>query len=133
MKQVIILGLVLVLSGCGGYHSARREGHRAAPTSPATPASATASVTSVRVAPIAFGPISQACLASDRKARSRALCGCIQAVANDTLSGTDQQRAVAFYNDPHLAQMTRQSDRVRDERFWQAYKAYGERATQICR
>lgn len=131
MKQVIILGLAVALAGCGGYHSAKRSGHRAAPVNPSTAAAAAAPV--ARSMPMAFGPISQACLGSDRKARSRALCGCIQAVANQTLSGAQQNRAVAFYGDPHLAQQIRQSDRASDERFWESYKAYGERAEQICR
>ncbi len=83
--------------------------------------------------PSASGPISQACLASDRTARSRALCGCIQAVANQTLGGSDQRRAASFYSDPQRAQEVRQSDRSSDEAFWEAYKAYGARAEQICR
>ena len=123
------MGLVLLLAGCGGYHKARRDGHRAEPVVPVT----RVAVPAAQAVPIAHGPISRACLASDRKARSRALCGCIQAVADQTLSGPQQNRAVAFYRDPHLAQEIRQSDRASDERFWQAYKAYGARAEQICR
>jgi hypothetical protein len=81
---------------------------------------------------MASGPINQACLASDRKARSRALCGCIQAAANQTLTGAQQRRAVAFYSNPQLAQDIRQSDSPNDERFWEAYRAYGERAERLC-
>ncbi len=113
MRQVFILGLVLVLAGCGGGD--RFSGDKVA-----------------RGAPMAFGPISKACMASDRKARSRALCGCIQAAADQTLSGSQQRRAVKFYRDPHSAQEIRQSDRPSNERFWKAYADYGKRARQLC-
>ena len=39
----------------------------------------------------------------------------------------------SFYRNPHQAQEIRQSDRGRDESFWKAYRAYGERAEQLCR
>lgn len=81
----------------------------------------------------ASGPLQRACLASDRRARSRALCGCIQAAANQTLSAGQQQRAVSFYSDLHNAQEVRQSDRGSDEAFWEAYRAYGARAERMCR
>lgn len=81
---------------------------------------------------MASGPISAACMQSDRKARSRALCGCIQAVANDTLSSAEQRRAVRFYRDPQSAQDVRQSKRPADERFWRAYSSYTQRAERIC-
>jgi hypothetical protein len=71
-------------------------------------------------------------MASDREARSRALCGCIQWAANQTLSSSQQRRAVKFYQDPHLAQEIRQSDRAANETFWLAYKAYGEAAQAVC-
>ena len=122
MKNIVILGLILTLAGCGGVHRFKDKGKPA--PSRSTPSSA---------APIASGPISNACMASDRKARSRALCGCIQAVADQTLSGRDQSRAVAFYKDPHKAQEVRQSDRASDERFWDAYVAYSKRAAATCR
>lgn len=116
MKQAIILGLTVLLAGCGGGGGDRfRAG--------SGPSSGV---------PMASGPLNQACLASNRKARSRALCGCIQAAANQTLTSSQQRRAVAFYADPHLAQEVRQSDRASDERFWDAYRAYGERAERLC-
>lgn len=82
--------------------------------------------------PEASGPINSACLSSDRAARSRKLCGCIQAVANQTLNSSQQTRAATFYRSPHEAQVVRQSDRATDERFWEAYRAYGERSEKIC-
>ncbi|MEO1138713.1 MAG: hypothetical protein AAFW87_04575 [Pseudomonadota bacterium] len=39
---------------------------------------------------------------------------------------------MAFYNDPHRAQEVRQSDRSNDERFWEAYREYGDRAKRLC-
>lgn len=113
MKTVLLLGLVLGLAGCGGAN--RFEGDPRAGR------------------PVASGPISDVCLRSDRKARSPALCGCIQAVANQTLSGAEQRRAVGFYSDPHSAQEVRTSTRLGDQRFWEAYTAYAERAERVCR
>ncbi|WP_366129496.1 hypothetical protein [uncultured Roseovarius sp.] len=107
-----ILGAMLALAGCGGANGFRGD---------------------TRGVPMATGPISNACLQSDRKARSRALCGCVQAVANQTLSGAQQRRAVGFYKNPHSAQEIRQSDRPGDESFWRAYSAYAERAERVCR
>lgn len=112
MKKIVLLSVILGLAGCGGVN--RFEGNTRA------------------VQPMASGPLSNACLTSDRKARSQALCGCIQAVANDTLSSADQRRAVGFYTDPHAAQVIRQSDRARDERFWRNYTEYATRAERIC-
>ncbi len=116
MKQIIILASVLLLTACGGSNRFEKSDSR----------------TVSRAAPMAVGPISKACMASDRKARSRRLCGCIQWAANKTLSGTQQRRAVKFYRDPQLAQDTRQSDRAGDERFWKAYSDYSQRARQNC-
>lgn len=112
MKHWVMLGAVLALAGCGG-------GDGSLGTSSGRP--------------MASGPISSACMQSDRKARSRALCGCIQAVADDTLSGSQQRRAVRFYRDPQAAQDIRQSKRPGDERFWEAYSTYAQRAEQVCR
>lgn len=116
MKNLIILGLVVALAGCG---------QRASAPSNSGPL-ITRSVSS------ASGPISRACMASSRKSKSPALCGCIQAVANQSLSGGQQNRAARFYADPHEAQVVRQSDRSADEAFWEAYVAYAERAKSLC-
>jgi len=116
MKQAIILGLVTLLAGCGGGGDRSRSSGGFA-----------------GAMPFAAGPISQACMVSGRSARSSTLCGCIQAAADQTLSGSQQRRAVAFYSDPHSAQEIRQSDRASDRSFWQAYRAYGDRAERLCR
>ena len=82
--------------------------------------------------PSVTGEISQACLEGGRSAASPALCSCIQQVANQSLSGRDQSRAAVFFDDPQLAQDTRQSDNNRDEAFWLRYKSFTELSTQIC-
>lgn len=112
IKNTVLLFVIAGLSGCGGPE--RFEGNTRA------------------ARPMAAGPISTACLQSDRKARSTALCGCIQAVANDTLTGSDQRRAIDFYADPHSAQEIRQSDRARDENFWRRYTDYAMKSERIC-
>jgi len=114
MKRAILLGLALVATGCGGTPRDRAEAPAA------------------RGTPIAYGPISKACLASGREGRSQRSCGCIQAAADQTLTRAQQRRSVDFYGDPHLAQQIRQSDRPVDERFWKAYTAYAERAESLC-
>ena len=122
MKQAILIAMVLGLVACG-----RAERFQSIPKTQPTSASVS------RNTPVAFGPISQACLASDRRSSSRALCGCIQFAANETLSSSQQSRAVTFYNSPQAAQSTRQSNRGGDERFWEAYRSYEDRAKALCR
>ena len=120
MKLIVVIGVLLLTAGCGGSNRFEAEARDNGRSSGSRPQAS------------AHGPIREACLASDRKARSTRLCGCIQGVANNALSGSQQRRAVKFYSDPHLAQQTRQSDRSSDERFWLAYKAYGEEAKRHC-
>ncbi|WP_371227198.1 hypothetical protein [Roseovarius sp. 2305UL8-3] len=149
MKQVILLVLISALAGCGGYHKARKGGApRPAPISApipitptvvgvTTPGVAQSTPTQVAVVPVAkpfaSGPLQKACMASERKARSRELCGCIQAVADNTLSNSQQRMAVGFYDDPHRAQEIRQSDNPSHEKFWKDYRAYGDAAERTCR
>src|SRR5680860_1887847 len=104
MKNTLIVGMVLVLAGCGGSNRFEKSGRGPAPV----------------YVPNASGPLKNACLASDRKVRSPQLCGCIQAVADRSLSNGDQRRAAKFYSDPQAAQDTRQSSKASDESFWQA-------------
>jgi len=76
--------------------------------------------------------IERACNQSGLDAANRALCGCIQDVANLTLSGSDQKLASTFYADPQKAQDIRQSDRIGHEQFWDRYKEFGETAKAFC-
>ncbi len=79
------------------------------------------------------GAIGEACIAADRKDASPTLCSCVQRAANDTLSGGDQSKAAVFFGDPQAAHDTRISNSGSNERFWQRYKAFSERAEQMCR
>ncbi|MCP3972138.1 MAG: hypothetical protein GY717_17800 [Rhodobacteraceae bacterium] len=83
-------------------------------------------------AAVEAGTIERACLKSDRTAANRALCGCIQDVADFTLSGTEQRLAAKFFKDPHMAQEIRQSDRQSHEVFWKKYKTFGRTAETYC-
>lgn len=78
------------------------------------------------------GTIERACLGSGQSAANPALCGCIQAIADRTLSASDQRMAARFFKDPHMAQVIRQSDRASDEVFWKKYKVFGATAGQHC-
>lgn len=84
-------------------------------------------------AAFAGGSIERACLNANRAAASRALCGCIQDVANAMLTGNERAKVVKFFKDPHRSQATRQSDRSSDERFWIKYKRFGQAVTSHCR
>nr|WP_246849297.1 arginine transporter [Rubellimicrobium arenae] len=78
------------------------------------------------------GDIGRACMAGGRNAANAQLCSCIQGVANQSLSGSDQRRAAGFFEDPQSAQEVRQSNRPGDEAFWRRYKAFADRAAAIC-
>ncbi|WP_289151744.1 hypothetical protein [uncultured Salipiger sp.] len=112
MRTISCVVVLAVVAGCGGGGS--RSG------------------SDYYVTRMASGPISKACIASDRTARNPQLCGCIQAAANEELSNGDQRRAVKFYQDPHSAQEVRQSDRSSDRSFWERYAKYVARAERLC-
>ena len=78
------------------------------------------------------GPIGNACMKSDRKAASRALCGCIEQAADMTLSGEDQRRVAKFFNDPEAVQKVKLSDTDRDDEFWKRYRSFGDTAQALC-
>lgn len=87
----------------------------------------------VLTAPFAVaGPIDSACVRSDRGAGNGRLCGCIQQVANMTLSTGDQRRAAAFFRDPQQAQNVRMSKRDADNAFWGRYKNFAATAEAYC-
>lgn len=115
MKPFIILGLAcFALAACGGGNRVDRYAGGMTYS-------------------FASGPISKACERSDRKAANRRLCGCIQAVADRSLSGADQRLAAKFFKEPHMSQEIRQSDRSSHEIFWQRYKAFAATSEQQCR
>jgi hypothetical protein len=78
------------------------------------------------------GPIERACMNSDRKVATRSICGCIQQVADQTLRGSDQRKAAAFFSDPDRAQKVRMSKSDADNDFWTRYKAFGDQAEAFC-
>lgn len=78
------------------------------------------------------GPISRACMASDRNARSNALCGCLQQVADRTLDRRDQRLAAKIFRKPQMAQDIKMSSSSSHEVFWKRYKSFGSAATQTC-
>jgi hypothetical protein len=80
----------------------------------------------------AAGPIESACMRADRKSASRALCGCIQQVANQTLRDGDQRRAATFFRDPEKAHKVWMSKNNSDDAFWERYKAFGAQAEAYC-
>ena len=79
------------------------------------------------------GPIDSACVRSERGARQPALCSCVQQVANQTLSRTDQRRAAKFFSDADEAQQVRMSKSNADNAFWARYKAFAGAAEAYCR
>ena len=78
------------------------------------------------------GAIDNACVKAGRAGANRALCGCIQQVADMKLTRSDQRRAAQFFKDPHKAQEVRQSDRKSDEDFWLRYKEFAATAEAYC-
>lgn len=81
---------------------------------------------------VSANPIETACVRSDRQQATRALCRCIGAVAQSTLTRSEQRRAAAFFRDPQLAQDVRMSKSDRDNAFWARYRAFGAAAEQRC-
>lgn len=80
----------------------------------------------------ATGPLQRACMSQGRKAASSARCGCVQAVADRELSGSEQRRGIKAFKDPHKLQQWRQSDRTSDNAFWSTWKAFGQTAARAC-
>ncbi len=96
------------------------------------PAAAVAAACFLWAGGAAAGPVEKACLKSGSSAASPALCGCIQQVADMTLSGDDQKMAARLIKDPDKAQEIRTSDNARHEAFWLRYKSFGETAESFC-
>ena len=77
--------------------------------------------------------IETACNRSDRAGATRALCACVQQVANHHLNRSDQRQAARFFADPDRAQAVRASRTDRDRAFWQRYRAFATAAEARCR
>ncbi|MHA6266089.1 hypothetical protein [uncultured Aliiroseovarius sp.] len=83
-------------------------------------------------AAFAGGSIERACLRADRPNATRSLCNCIQNVAEAMLTNSEQSKVAKFFSEPHRSQVTRQSDRGTDEKFWKKYKKFGKVVGQYC-
>jgi hypothetical protein len=121
VRLITALSVVALVAACGGsrYSSNNAAGARSIPR--------------LASAQFASGPIATACQSAGRKQASRSRCGCVQAVANRSLSRTEQIRGASFFKDPQKAQDTRQSDNAANERFWKKWKAYGADAASLCK
>lgn len=82
-------------------------------------------------APAQAGAIDNACMKAGRTTDVR-ICGCIQRVADQTLSSSDQRRAAGFFRDPDQAQQVRMSTSASDNDFWARYKAFATNAESYC-
>ncbi len=112
MRTAATCALILALAGCGGRG-----------TAPDTD----------RITKFSSGPINTACLRSDRDARNRQLCGCIQTAANMSLTPREQRRAATLFRDPPAAQDLRMSESPRDSEFWDRYRAFAGLSERACK
>lgn len=78
------------------------------------------------------GPIERACLASSRAGGDRALCGCVQQVADVTLTGADQRLVAKFFADPNKAETVRMQSSASANAFWDRYTVFGQQAEMAC-
>ena len=93
-----------------------------------------ATLTASAILPTALeaSAIDRACRQSSRAGATPQLCSCIGNVAKESLSRSEQRKVAKWFRDPHQAQEVRQSDRAHDADLWKRYKAFGERARQVC-
>ena len=112
MRVILLAGLVLALASCGGSN---RSDVRSTPSRG-----------------FATGDISRACLAAGRESASPQLCGCIQSVANQTLSDSDRRRVATFFADPEVAHAVKISDTRADDAFWDRYRNFIDASRGIC-
>jgi hypothetical protein len=76
--------------------------------------------------------IEKACLRSDRPAAGRALCGCLQKVADAVLSSSQQKRGATFFADPHKSQEVKASQHPSDDAFWDRWEVFAATAVKHC-
>lgn len=79
------------------------------------------------------GPIYSACLDAQRAGATPARCGCVQWVADRHLTADQQRRGAGYFIDQHELQEVRQSGGGSDAAFWDAWKAFGTAAGEMCR
>ena len=82
--------------------------------------------------PAGAGVIERECLLAPRAGGDRALCACVQAVADATLSAADQRQVARFLRDPDRAEQARRRDDAAAEAFWARFTAFGDAAERAC-
>lgn len=78
------------------------------------------------------GPINRACLKLPQASARPQLCGCIQQVADMTMSRRDQRMAAKILKAPDKAQEVKMSRKASDDAFWDRYTAFGDTAQAMC-
>lgn len=91
-----------------------------------------ASISTIAPQTVEAAQIKRACLASERQAATRARCSCIQQVANQALTRSDQKTVAKWFKDPHQAQELKMSKTARDDALWDRYQNFGQMAQAIC-
>ncbi len=81
----------------------------------------------------ARGEIYSACRDAGRSEATDKRCGCVQWVADQQLTAAQQRRGAGYFRNQQGLQDARQSDNTANERFWDAWKAFGQSAAQQCR
>ena len=79
------------------------------------------------------GTIGQACMEGGRSAANPRVCGCIQGVADQTLSRGEQSRVAAWFSEPDQAQAWRVRDDAGSEAFWRRYRSFADQSERLCR
>lgn len=82
--------------------------------------------------PAAAGVIERECLSAPRAGGDRALCACVQRVADATLTPRDQREVARFLRDPDRAEQARRRDDPAAEAFWARFTAFGDAAERSC-
>ena len=80
----------------------------------------------------AAGPIERACNRSDRPTANRALGRCVDSVARDMLTRSEQRRAARMFRNPDETQRIRMSRNDNDREFWRRYREWGTSAEARC-
>ena len=82
--------------------------------------------------PVSAGQIERACLLSERAGGDRALCACIQTVADRMLTPADQRDVARFFGDPDRSHDMKLRDDARAEAFWARFSEFGAAAEADC-